>query len=73
MGVDVGSKATIHRIIRDLAQREGLGVLMISDDVPELVTNCNRIHVMHRGRFVADLDGSGMTEDRINDALKTLN
>ncbi|EGJ19605.1 sugar ABC transporter ATPase [Cereibacter sphaeroides WS8N] len=73
VGVDVGSKATIHRIIRDLAQREGLGVLMISDDVPELVTNCNRIHVMHRGRFVADLDGSGMTEDRINDALKTLN
>ncbi|ULB11688.1 sugar ABC transporter ATP-binding protein [Cereibacter azotoformans] len=73
VGVDVGSKATIHRIIRDLAQREGLGVLMISDDVPELVTNCNRIHVMHRGRFVADLDGSKMTEDRINDALKTLN
>lgn len=73
VGVDVGSKATIHRIIRDLAEREGLAVLMISDDVPELVTNCNRIHVMHRGRFVADLDGSEMTEDRINDALKMLN
>ncbi|RWR10977.1 sugar ABC transporter ATP-binding protein [Paenirhodobacter populi] len=72
VGVDVGSKATIHRIIRDLATRDGLAVLMISDDVPELVTNCNRIHVMHRGRFVAELAGAEMTETRINDTLKTL-
>ncbi|MTH36186.1 ATP-binding cassette domain-containing protein [Paracoccus limosus] len=72
VGVDVGSKATIHRIIRDLALREGLAVLMISDDVPELVTNCNRIHVMHRGRFVAELTGADMSETRINDTLKTL-
>lgn len=73
VGVDVGSKATIHRIIRDLATREGLAVLMISDDVPELVTNCNRIHVMHRGRFVAAFDEAALTEEAVNDCLKHLN
>lgn len=73
VGVDVGSKATIHRIIRDLAKKEGLAVIMISDDVPELVTNCNRIIVMHRGRFVQELSGAKTTEDAVNDCLKLLN
>lgn len=72
VGVDVGSKAKIHRIIRDLAEKEGLAVLMISDDVPELTGNCNRIHVMHEGRFVAEFRGADMTEDNINDSLKAL-
>jgi simple sugar transport system ATP-binding protein len=73
VGVDVGSKAQIHNIIRKLAEKEGLSVLMISDDVPELVQNCNRVVVMHRGRFVDELSGEGMTEDAVNDRLKTLN
>jgi len=46
---------------------------MISDDVPELVQNCNRVLVMHRGRFVDELSGETMTEDAVNDRLKTLN
>ena len=73
VGVDVGSKAQIHNIIRKLASDEGLAVLMISDDVPELVQNCNRVLVMHRGRFVDELSGETMTEDAVNDRLKTLN
>lgn len=73
VGVDVGSKAQIHNIIRKLAEDEGLAVLMISDDVPELVQNCNRVLVMHRGRFVDELTGESMTEDAVNDRLKTLN
>lgn len=73
VGVDVGSKAKIHRIIRDLAQEEQLAVIMISDDVPELVGNCNRIHVMHDGRFVSELSGAAMTEAAVNDCLKSLN
>ena len=72
VGVDVGSKAKIHHIIRDLARKEGVAVLMISDDVPELTGNCNRIHVMHDGRFVAEFAGADMTEDAINDSLKAL-
>lgn len=73
VGVDVGSKAQIHAIIRKLAEDQGLAVLMISDDVPELVQNCNRVLVMHRGRFVDELAGESMTEDAVNDRLKALN
>jgi len=70
VGVDVGSKAEIHRIIRELAQKEGLAVLMISDDVPELVHNCNRIVLMHRGAFVEEMASADTSEDQISDKLK---
>ncbi|MFT0532383.1 sugar ABC transporter ATP-binding protein [Castellaniella hirudinis] len=72
VGVDVGSKAQIHAIIRSLARDQGLAVLMISDDVPELVQNCNRILVMHRGRFVDELSEADMDEQIVNDRLKAL-
>jgi simple sugar transport system ATP-binding protein len=72
VGVDVGSKAGIHRKIRDLAAGGGLAVLMISDDVPELVQNCSRIILMHRGRLVEDLPTSDVTEALIADRLKAL-
>lgn len=71
VGVDVGSKAGIHRKIRELA-RAGLAVLMISDDVPELVQNCSRIVLMHRGRLVEDLPTSELTEALVADKLKAL-
>ena len=75
VGVDVGSKAGIHATIRALARERGLGVLMISDDLPELAANCNRILVMHRGRLVAELPGHGGTVQRerdLSDRLRAL-
>ncbi len=72
VGVDVGSKAQIHRKIRELATENGLAVLMISDDVPELVQNCNRVIVMHRGRFVDEVAADALNEDALNDRLKAL-
>ena len=75
VGVDVGSKAGIHATIRGLARERGLGVLMISDDLPELAANCNRILLMHRGRLVAELPGNGATAQRerdLSDRLKAL-
>ncbi|GGB04302.1 lipase [Brucella endophytica] len=72
VGVDVGSKAQIHNIIRKLAEDKGLAVLMLSDDVPELVQNCNRVLIMHRGRFFGELAGGELTEDAVNDRLKAL-
>ncbi len=72
VGVDVGSKAGIHRKIRDLAAGGGLAVLMISDDVPELVQNCSRILLMHRGRLIEDLPTSDVTEALVADRLKAL-
>ena len=75
VGVDVGSKAGIHRTIRALARERGLGVLMISDDLPELVGNCNRILVMHRGRLVEELAGHEplrARERQLSERLKAL-
>lgn len=72
VGVDVGSKAGIHRKIRELATARGLGVLMISDDLPELCENCNRIIVMHRGRLVAELDTAATSETELSDRLRAL-
>jgi rhamnose transport system ATP-binding protein len=55
-GVDVGAKSEIHRIIRRLA-REGLAVLMISSDLPEVLGMSDRIAVMRGGTLVAMLPG----------------
>jgi simple sugar transport system ATP-binding protein len=71
VGVDVGSKAEIHHKIRELARASGLAVLMISDDVLELAQNCNRVVLMHRGRFVEEFDGEAISEHAISDMLKT--
>lgn len=62
VGVDVGSKAEIHGIIRDLAGR-GLGVLVISDDLPEILGACHRILVMREGRITDDLAGGSVSEN----------
>ncbi|MRX51913.1 ATP-binding cassette domain-containing protein [Paracoccus sp. S-4012] len=70
VGVDVGSKATIHAIIHRMAREEGLAVLMISDDVPELVANCNRVLTMTAGRITGELSGEALTEDALNDSLR---
>ena len=50
VGVDVGSKADIHAIIRELAD-SGIGIVVISDDLPELLTTCGRILMMKDGRI----------------------
>lgn len=55
-GVDVGAKAEIHRIIRSLAE-EGLAVLMISSDLPEILGMSDRIAVMRQGRIADILPG----------------
>jgi rhamnose transport system ATP-binding protein len=55
-GVDVGAKAEIHKLIRELAGR-GLAVIMISSDLPEVLGMSDRIAVMRGGTVVAMLDG----------------
>src|SRR5690606_31199110 len=64
VGVDVGSKDTIFRIIQRLAD-EGMAVLIISDDLPELLQNCDRILVMRQGGIVATYDAETVDEDSI--------
>lgn len=61
VGVDVGSKAEIHAIIADLAAH-GLGVIVISDDLPEVLSTCHRILVMRAGQLVEDIPAGQVTE-----------
>lgn len=65
VGVDVGSKSDLHEIMRRLA-REGMGLLVMSDDIPELMATCNRILLMRKGRVVETFDRSMITENELN-------
>lgn len=55
IGIDIAAKASIYKIIRQLAQ-EGMGVIIISDEVEEVAGNSHWTYVMHEGRFVRKFD-----------------
>jgi len=67
-GVDVGAKSEIHKIIRHLA-KEGLAVLMISSDLPEILGMSDRIAVMRGGTITASLPGKSDAHDVMASAL----
>ena len=63
-GVDVGAKAEIHRKIQQLAS-EGLAVLVVSSDLPEVLTLADRVLVMREGRLRGELPGAQATEEAV--------
>jgi len=63
-GVDIGSKAQIHRIITNLADA-GLAVLLISSDLPELLAMSDRILVVAEGRLVAQFSRENATQEKV--------
>lgn len=63
-GVDVGAKAEIHRILRDLA-RSGVGIVVISSELPELIGVSDRVLVIREGRISGEVTGPDMTEENI--------
>jgi ribose transport system ATP-binding protein len=63
-GIDVGAKAEIWHLMRQLAD-EGKGILMISSELPEIVGMSDRILVMHRGCLVGELAGASATEEKV--------
>jgi ribose transport system ATP-binding protein len=67
-GIDVGAKAEILRLVRDLA-RQGLGVLMIASELEEMIAAASRVFVLRDGRTVAELDGDAVTEPAIMAAM----
>ena len=68
VGVDVGSKDTIYRIVQRLAE-QGLGVILVSDDLQELLQNCDRILLMRKGRIAHDFEAQGLAESELYRAL----
>ena len=63
-GIDVGAKDEIHTMIDDLA-KSGVGVLMISSDLPEVLSLSDRIYVMREGEIVKELVGSETTQEEV--------
>lgn len=63
-GVDVGAKAEIHGILRGLAD-SGVGIAVISSEMPELIGLCDRVLVVSEGRIAGELSGPDMTETNI--------
>ena len=63
-GVDVGAKAEVHLLLRELA-RQGAAVIVISSDLPEVLAVADRILVMREGRVTGELPFGEATEERI--------
>jgi rhamnose transport system ATP-binding protein len=63
-GVDVGAKAEIHRLIRELAE-QGKGVLLISSDLPELLALSDRVVVVHSGEMAAEFAAEEATQEKV--------
>lgn len=61
-GVDVGAKAEIYSVIEELSER-GVGVLLASSDLTELLGTCDRIVVLHEGEVAGEVDRSDATEE----------
>jgi ABC-type sugar transport system ATPase subunit len=67
-GVDVGAKSEIHRLISELAQ-QGLAILMISSELPEVLGMSDRVLVMREGRIVAEFERQDATQENVVAAM----
>ncbi|MEV5981090.1 sugar ABC transporter ATP-binding protein [Streptomyces sp. NPDC052114] len=63
-GIDVGTKAEVHRLLSELAA-DGVAVLMISSDLPEILGMADRVLVMHEGRLTAEIPRDAATEESV--------
>ena len=63
-GIDVGSKAEVHRIISELA-RKGLAIILISSELPEVLAMADRVLVMHEGRVAAEFTHADVDQEKV--------
>lgn len=63
-GIDIGSKAAVHEFMAELAG-QGLAVIMVSSEIPEVLGMSDRVIVMRQGRMVAELTGPDMTPEAL--------
>lgn len=63
-GIDVGSKSEIHYKLRKLCN-DGIGVVVISSEMPEIIGLCDRVIVMHEGVVVGEVSGEDINEEKL--------
>jgi rhamnose transport system ATP-binding protein len=66
-GIDIGTKAEVHRIVSHLAA-EGLAILMISSELPEIIAMADRVLVMREGVITGEFDRSELEQERLMEA-----
>lgn len=70
-GIDVGAKAEIHKLIANLA-RDGVAVVVISSEMPEIMGVSHRVLTMYEGRLTGDFRVEGLTEDQLLQAVTSV-
>lgn len=70
VGVDIGAKADIHKILHDLAS-QGVGIIIISDDLSEIIHNCNKVIVMQNGYIIAKESTKDLDEAKLSVLLSS--
>jgi simple sugar transport system ATP-binding protein len=68
VGIDIASKSNIHNIIKNLAKK-GIGIIIISDEIPEIIHNCNRIIIIKEGSIIKKVNTADITEDELFNIL----
>ena len=63
-GIDVGAKAEVYHLMQELAKR-GVGILMLSSDMEEVIGVSDRVAVMRKGKIVGTLNADELTEETI--------
>lgn len=63
-GIDVGAKVEIYRIIRELSEK-GISVILVSSETTDILSVCDRVIVMRRGRLEAEFDADEMNDEKL--------
>lgn len=64
-GIDVGAKAEIYSLLETLAKEEGMAILMVSSELPEIIKNCHRSLVIFQGKLTGNIDKEDFDENLI--------
>ena len=68
VGVDIGSKSEIYEKIQESAAK-GMGIIIISDEIEEILANCNKAIIMHEGKIAEYLDEKGLNDEDAQDRI----
>jgi simple sugar transport system ATP-binding protein len=69
VGIDVGAKAGIFRTLKEMIVKKGMGVILISDEIKEIVSYSHRVMIMRNGRVVRTLEKNEISEEHIHNIL----
>lgn len=69
VGIDIGSKADIHKLIRAMVMEQKMGIILISDDIPELIYLCDRILLMKQGKLYREFKCGEINEEGLYQRL----